>query len=200
MDHTSCFPLLSWAIFPGTGVLLGEILKKTDDEKREKIMRCVLGFSAVALVSFLVFLRDYNIDILKALVSPANDYITDLPNVILLISLALILVTAFYYLCKRIGSSRFMAFMLRISTFIIPFYLLQWLIVAWIFYLMATFRAPAGCYTLPMYIVSVAAVTAICMFVTSRYGMKIMKRLLKITTFKKKTKKTGKKSDVKKEA
>ena len=185
VDHTSCFPLLSWAIFPSIGVLLGEILKKTDEEKREKIMRCVLGASLVMLISFLVFLWDYNIDILKALVSPANDYITDLPNVILLVSLALILVTAFYYLCKRIGSSRFMAFMLRISTFIIPFYLLQWLIVAWIFYLAASFRAPAEFYTLPMYIASVIVVTAICMFVTSRYGMKIMKRLLKITTFKK---------------
>ncbi len=189
VDHSSCFPLLSWAIFPSVGVLLGEILKKTDDEKREKIMRCVLGFSAVLLVSFIVFLLDYKIDVLKVLVSPANEYITDLPNVILLICLALLMVTAFYYLCKRIGSSRFMAYMLRISTFIIPFYLLQWLIVAWVFYLMATFRAPANCYTLPIYLASVVVVTAFCMFITGRYGMKIMKRLLKITTFKKKAKK-----------
>ena len=189
VDHSSCFPLLSWAIFPSVGVLLGEILKKTDDEKREKIMRCVLGFSAVLLVSFIVFLLDYKIDVLKVLVSPANEYITDLPNVILLICLALLMVTAFYYLCKRIGSSRFMAYMLRISTFIIPFDLLQWLIVAWFFYLMATFRAPANCYTLPIYLASVVVVTAFCMFITGRYGMKIMKRLLKITTFKKKAKK-----------
>ena len=197
VDHTSCFPLLSWAIFPSIGVLLGEILKKSDDEKRETIMRCVLGSSAVMLIAFIVFLWDYKIDILKALVSPANDYITDLPNVILLLSLALLLVTAFYYLCKRIGSSRFMEFMLRISTFIIPFYLLQWLIVAWIFYLMSTFRAPEGCYTLPMYIGSVVVVTAFCMFMTSRYGMKMMKQLLKITSFKKKP---AKKANAKKEA
>ena len=188
IDHSSCFPLLSWAIFPSVGVLLGEILKKSDDEKRESIMRGVIGFAAVMLVSFLVFLWDYDIDILKALVSPANEYITDLPNVILLLSLALLLVSAFYYLCKRIGSSRFMAYMMRISTFIIPFYLLQWVIVAWIFYLMGTFSAPAECYTMLMYIASVVAVTWFCMFITSRYGMKIMKRLVKITTFKKKKK------------
>ncbi len=197
VDHTSCFPLLSWAIFPSIGVLLGEILKKSDEETRESIMKTVLGSSAVMLVSFLVFLWDYNIDILKALVSPANDYITDLPNVILLLSLALLLVAAFYYLCKRIGSSGFMAYMLRISTFIIPFYLLQWVIVAWVFYLMSTLQAPEGCYTLPMYIVSVIIVTGVCLFVTSRYGMKIMKLLLKITSFKKKKKKN---TNVKKEA
>ena len=190
-------PRLSWAIFPSIGVLLGEILKKSDEETRESIMKTVLGSSAVMLVSFLVFLWDYNIDILKALVSPANDYITDLPNVILLLSLALLLVAAFYYLCKRIGSSGFMAYMLRISTFIIPFYLLQWVIVAWAFYLMSTLQAPEGCYTLPMYIVSVIIVTGVCLFVTSRYGMKIMKLLLKITSFKKKKKKN---TNVKKEA
>ena len=188
VDHTSCFPLLSWSIFPTIGVLLGEILKKVDDEKREKIMRCVLGASTVMLIAFLVFLWDYKIDILKALVSPANDYITDLPNVILLLSLALLLVTVFYYLCKRIGSTPFMAYMLRISTFIIPFYLLQWVIIAWIFYLMSTFQAPPGCYTMPMYIVSVVVITGFCMYVTSRYGMKIMKQLVKITSFKRKKK------------
>ena len=43
----------------------------------------------------------YGIDFMQVLVSPSNEYITDLPNVILLISLALFLVSLTYYLCKK---------------------------------------------------------------------------------------------------
>ena len=189
VDETSCFPLLSWAIFPSIGILLGEILKKTDDEKREKIMRRVLDFSAVLFCSFIVFLLTYDIDIMKSLVSPANDYITDLPNVILLVSLALFLIGLTYYLCKWIGASRFMGFMLRISAFIIPFYLMQWVIIAWIFYLLTIFRVQPESFTVGWYILNVCVITVLCIFVSTKYGMRIMKLLLKITTIKKKKKK-----------
>ena len=192
VNESSCFPLLSWAIFPSTGILLGELLKKADEEKRENIMRRLMDFSLVLFIAFVVFLRDRDIDVMKTLVSPANDYITDLPNVVLLITLALFLVSLTYYLCKRIGASPFMAFMLRISAYIIPFYLLQWVIVSWLVYLMTIFRMPKECFGLGMYFFTVAVITAICIIVSYRYGMRIMKLLLRITTFKKKRrKKTG---------
>jgi len=194
VNKGSCFPLLSWSIFPSTGILLGELLKKSDEVKRENFMRRLLDFSVVLFISFTVFLWDRHIDIMKTLVSPANDYITDLPNVILLISLALALICLTYYLCKRIGSSPFMAFMLRISAFIIPFYLLQWVLVSWIVYLMAILRMPDEFFGIGEYVCTVAVITAICIFVSYRYGMKIMKILLKITTIKKKPKKAVKSS------
>lgn len=192
VNETSCFPLLSWAIFPSTGILLGEILKKSDEEKRENFMRRLLDFSLVLFISFTVFLWDRKIDIMRTLVSPANEYITDLPNVILLISLALLLVALTYFLCKKIGASSFMEFMLRISAFIIPFYLLQWVLVSWLVYAMAILRMPHECFGIGHYIISVAIITVICIFVSTRYGMKIMKFLLKITTIKKKRKKKAK--------
>ena len=171
--------------------LIGNIvyLKKSDEEKREFIMKRIFDFSFVLFVSFIVFLYQYNIDFMQVLVSPSNKYITDLPNVILLVSLALFLVSLTYYLCKRIGNSSFMKFMLRISVFIIPFYLLQWVIIAWIFYLLPILRMPPGCFGVGWYIFSVIVVTSFCIFVSTRYGMKIMKFLLKITTIKKKHKK-----------
>ena len=186
VNETSCFPLMSWAIFPSIGIFLGNILKKTDEDKREFIMRRMLDFSFVLFVSFTVFLIEYDIDFMKVLVSPNNNYITDLPNVILLVSLALFLVSLTYYLCKRIGASPFMKFMLKISIFIIPFYLLQWVIIAWIFYLLSIFQLPPGCFGTGWYLFSVVAVTAFCIFVSTRYGMKIMKFLFKITNIKKK--------------
>lgn len=189
VNETSCFPLMSWAIFPSIGILLGDILKKTDENQREFIMKRIFDFSFVLFASFTVFLVQYHVDFMKVLVSPSNDYITDLPNVILLVSLALFLVSLTYYLCKKIGNSSFMKFMLRISAFIIPFYLLQWVIIAWIFYILPILHMPQGCFGVGWYLLSVISVTAICIFVSTRYGMKIMKYLLKITTIKKKKKK-----------
>jgi len=189
VNETSCFPLLSWAIFPSVGILLGDLLKKSDETKREFIMKRIFDFSFVLFASFMVFLYQYDIDIMKVLVSPNNDYITDIPNVILLVSCALFLISLTYYLCKRIGNSSFMKFMLRVSVFIIPFYLLQWVIIAWIFYILPILRMPPGCFGVGWYLFSVIVVTAICIFVSTRYGMKIMKMLFKITTIKKKRKK-----------
>lgn len=186
VNETSCFPLMSWAIFPSIGIFLGNILKKTDEDKREFIMRRMFDFSFVLFISFTVFLIEYDIDFMKVLVSPNNNYITDLPNVILLVSLALFLVSLTYYLCKKIGASPFMKFMLKISIFIIPFYLLQWVIIAWIFYLLPIIHMPPGCFGTGWYLFSVVVVTAICIFVSTRYGMKIMKFLFKITNIKKK--------------
>ena len=189
VNETSCFPLMSWAIFPSIGILLGDILKKSSEEEREFIMKRIFDFSFALFAVFTVFLVQYHIDVLKVLVSPNNDYITDLPNVILLVSLALFLVSLTYYVCKKIGSTPFMNFMLRISVFIIPFYLLQWVIIAWIFYLLPILHMPPGCFTEGWYIFSVIVVTTICIFVSTKYGMKIMKFLFKITTIKKKKRK-----------
>ena len=189
VNESSCFPLFSWAIFPSVGILLGDILKPSDEGKREMMMRQVMNFSLVLFISFAIFLWDYKIDLMKALVSPANEYITDLPNVILLLSLALLLIALTYQLCKIIGASGFMSFMLKISAFIIPFYLLQWVIIAWIFYLLPMFGAPEGCFHLGWYIASVLVIMAICAVVSTKHGMKIMKVLLKITSLKKKRKK-----------
>jgi len=192
VNDTSCFPLFSWAIFPTMGIIFGEVLKANDDEFREYFMRRVMDFSIVFFVSFVIFLWNYNLDALKILVSPNNDYITDLPNVLMLISMACFVIGAAYYLCKAIGHTKFMAFMLKISTFIIPFYLLQWVLVSWLIYGCEIFRMPEQSFGIPAYLISVVVITALCIYVASQHGMKIMKVLLKYTTFKKKKKKTVK--------
>ena len=189
VNETSCFPLFSWAIFPSVGILLGELLKKSDEDRREFLMKRLIDFSVILFLSFVIFLWTYKIDIMKALVSPANEYITDLPNVILLLSLALFLIGLTYKLCKYIGASKFMEYMLRISAFIVPFYMLQWIIIAWIFYILPMVHAAPGSFSLLWYFISVILVTAFCMIISTMHGMKIMKILLKVTTFKKKKKK-----------
>jgi len=188
VNDTSCFPLLSWAIFPTIGIIFGEILKPNDDEFREYFMRRILDFSIVFFIAFVFFLWSYDLDALKILVSPNNDYITDLPNVLMLISLACCVISGAYYLCKLIGHTKFMGFMLKLSMFIIPFYLTQWILVSWEMYGAEILRVPEKSFGIPAFIISVVLITGICIFVASNYGMKIMKVLLSITSFKKKRK------------
>ena len=189
IDETSCFPLLSWAIFPTVGILLGEVLKKTTDEKRASIMKHMLLFSPVVFISYLVSLSLYGHDIMKVMVSPLNSYITDLPNVILMVSLALFLFALLYYICKAIDKTRFMHFMMKISTYIVPFYMLQWVLVSWIFCGMDLFECEEGVLTLVWFVIAAVLVTGICIYVSVKHGMKATKFLARLSSFKFKRKK-----------
>ena len=189
ISETSCFPLLSWAIFPSIGIMLGEVLKKVDDERREKIMKRILNFSPLVFISFVVFLWSYGFDVLLVLVSPLNAYITDLPNVILMITLALFLFGALYYPCKAIDKSRFMNFMVKISTYIVPFYMLQWVLVSWVLFVMDLFGLSYGTINIGWYLVCVLAITGICIYVTIKHGFKLTMLLARMTSFKRKRKK-----------
>ena len=169
--------------------MLGEVLKKVDDDRRENIMKRILIFSPLVFVSFLVFLWSYNLDLLLILVSPLNSYITDLPNVILMITVALFLFGALYYPCKAIDKSRFMNFMGKISAYIVPFYMLQWVLVSWVLFVMDLFGLGYGTINIGWYLLCVAIITAICIYVTIKHGFKITKLLAKITSFRIKRKK-----------
>jgi hypothetical protein len=189
IDGTSCFPLLSWAVFPTAGILLGDVLKKTTDEKRGVIMKHMLIFSPVIFISYLVSLSLYGYDVMKVMVSPLNDYITDLPNVILMISLALFLFAALYYISNWIDETKFMKFMMKISTHIVPFYMLQWILVSWVFYGMDLFECEEGVLTLPWFIVAAVLITGICIYVAVKHGMKATKILVRMVSFRRKKKK-----------
>ena len=189
IDETSCFPLLSWAIFPTTGMFLGDILKKATDEKRASIMKYMLLFSPVVFVSYLVSLSLYGHDIMKVMVSPLNSYITDLPNVILMISIALFLFAALYYVCNLIDGSHFMKFMMKISAYVVPFYMLQWVLVSWVFYGMDLFQCEEGVLTLLWFIIAAVLITGICIYVAVKHGMRATKFLARMTSFRRKHKK-----------
>ena len=189
IDETSCFPLFSWAIFPTVGILLGELLKKATDEKRASIMKQMLLFSPIVFISYLVSLRLYGHDIMKVMVSPLNNYITDLPNVVLMISLALFLFALFYYVCNIIDKSRFMKFMVKISTYIVPFYMLQWILVSWVFYGMDLFACEEGILTLLWFVIVAILIMGICIYVATKHGMRATKFLLRLISFRRKNKK-----------
>ena len=193
IDGTSCFPLLSWAIFPTAGIFLGDVLKKLTDEKRESIMKRMLIFSPVIFISYLVSLSLYGHDVMKVMVSPLNDYITDLPNVILMLSLALFLFAVLYYVSNWIDETKFMKFMMKISTHIVPFYMLQWILVSWVFFGMELFECEEGILTLPWFIIAAALITGICIYVAVKHGMKATKIILRAVSFRRRKKKVSQK-------
>ena len=188
IDGTSCFPLLSWAIFPTVGIFMGDVLKKVTDEKRGSIMKYMLIFSPVIFISYLVSLSIYGHDVMKVMVSPLNDYITDLPNVILMISLALFLFAVLYYVSNWIDETKFMKFMLKISTHIVPFYMLQWILVAWVFCGMELFECEEGVLTLPWFIIAAVLITGICIYVAVKHGMKATKIIVRMLSFRRRKK------------
>jgi hypothetical protein len=156
-------------------------------------MKHMLLFSPVIFISYLVSLSLYGYDVMKVMVSPLNSYITDLPNVILMISLALFLFALLYYVCNIIDKTRFMSFMIKISTYIVPFYMLQWVLVSWMFYGMDLLECEEGILTLPWFIITAALITGICIYVTVKHGMRATKFLARLSSFKiKRKKKTAK--------
>ena len=194
VDEISCFPLLSWAIFPSFGILLGEILKSRDEEYHRKFSRSMVLISAAVFVSFGLFLWSYGLDVAKILVSPANDYITDVPNVILLLSLAGVVIGLMQMLSQKIANTGFTRVMLTLATYMIPFYIIQWILIAWTGYFLEIFRVPYGAIGILIYVILVVVITAISIYISLNYGMKIMRFIIKYTTpkFKKKKKGTAK--------
>lgn len=188
MSETSCFPLLSWAIFPSIGIVLGDVLKKVDDQRRAGIMKRMLIFCPLIFCVFAIFLWSYDFDLLMVLVSPLNDYITDLPNVIMIVTLALFIFGVLYYICKAIDKSRFMNFMVRISTYIVPFYILQWVMVSWVIFGMELFLMEPGSLNLGFYLLFVALITGFCIYICVKHGMKVNKFLARITSFRRRKK------------
>jgi hypothetical protein len=106
-----------------------------------------------------------------------------------MISLALFLFAALYYISNWIDETKFMKFMLKISTHIVPFYMLQWILVSWVFYGMALFECEEGVLTLPWFIIAAALITGICIYVSVKHGMKATKIIVRMISFRRKKKK-----------
>ena len=192
VNDGSCFTLFSWAIFPTAGILLGETLKKNTNEFREDFMRKMTIFCGIFFVAFILFLLNYDVDVMKVLISPNNEYITDLPNVLMLLSIAGVVIGGAYYLCRALSGTRLMEYALRLSSCIIPFYMLQWILISWVFYALVIFGMETGSFGFVHYIIIAVSSLAISLYVSMKYGMRLMRLLTKITCPRRKRKKGGK--------
>ena len=136
MDADSCFPLLTWLVYPAVGYCFGLFfLKQKNKADRDRLMKRVLCVSAIGLVAMWFSLRSYGLDPLLIMISASNEYITDLPNVLSMIFFSGIPFALIYFFFHKFQHTRFCRGLVDISYSIIPFYISQWIIIGWAEYL-----------------------------------------------------------------
>ena len=129
-DDYSCFPLLSWMIFPAIGYALASALRDIPD--KDLFWKHVIAVCAIVLVATSVNMRKYGLNPLLIAASPVNAYITDFANVVLDAAIAWIWYGIFHFVYKRIRSARIKHIILCGSQAIMLFYMAQWILVGWI--------------------------------------------------------------------
>ena len=128
-DDYSCFPLLSWMIFPAIGYALASALRDIPD--KDLFWKHVIAVCAIVLVAISVNMRKYGLNPLLIAASPVNDYITDFANVVLDAAIAWIWYGIFHFVYKRIRFARIKHIILCGSQAIMLFYMAQWILVGW---------------------------------------------------------------------
>jgi len=121
-----CFPFFNWYIFVAAGMFFGSILRRTEEPdrlyKRLMIVSCCIMVVYIVLtfcfgVFFLCRDREY--------------YATSLLESIGLLSIDLSLLSAFYFLLKRVPVSKFRVF-LDMSRNITLIYIIHWCIIGFV--------------------------------------------------------------------
>lgn len=136
MDADSCFPLMTWLIFPAIGYCFGYFYKNFETEEiRKTFVKRMFWVSLVGLLAMWFSIVSYDLDALQVMTSPANEYITDIPNVIMLTFLAGIWFALFYFIYFKVKDTKICKLLVIISKGILPFYIAQWIIIGWAEYL-----------------------------------------------------------------
>ena len=135
MNEDSCFNFMQWLIFPVIGYIFGDLYKSfATEDARKCFVKKMLGVSVVGLIGMWFSLASYGIDPLLVITSPMNEYITDIPNVIMLVFEAGIWVALVYFAYMKFKDAKVTRFLVNISKSIMTYYVVQWVIIGWIEY------------------------------------------------------------------
>lgn len=189
VDNMSCFPLATWFVFPCIGIVLGDFLKKLDTEKYAKAMKYMLICSSFVFINFIgiFMINDWTFyDILTELVGAFNYYYIDTLSVILLTCITFFTIPIAYYICKKRIKGRVIRYLLKMSVYLVPFYMLQWIVIDWTFAVFDILNVTVT--NTVIHIILMVGITFICAVISSKYGKKLMRLLMKITWLKPKQK------------
>lgn len=183
MGEYSCFPLLTWAIFPTIGLLIGNKMRKI--ENSEETDKQYLNLALLSLVIFLVWAvedQSFELNIFLPLTVFTETYYSSISSTIVLVLIALIFITVFRILSKRYANSILIKFLSDFSPLILPFYFIQWVLVFNVCYpfilILRSRNIGAG---LGMILGIALFIFVLTVLLTKKYGIKLMKFLLKIT-------------------
>lgn len=138
VNWSSYFSLLPWFIFPAIGYYFGTMLKQMPEEQQSVFAGKLLKISLVCLVAMCVALSRYGISHSIANIVYSN-YQTDLLSIFLMVVLAGIPFAIAHWIVKKYPTSRFVSVSCKISKVIMPFYVIQWIIIGWMEGIMEAF-------------------------------------------------------------
>ncbi len=176
INDRSCFPLLSWAIFPTLGIFIGQIYQNIQEETRGKILLKVAIGSFILDEVIYATLVSYGLDYYMVAVSPANAYITDIINVFILILIFGKLLPIAYWIVTRFEKSLPVRWLCSLSSVIMSFYVIQWVIIGWLEY-MLTFALPEHSVSEGLFYAIFAGVMILTLVLTKLFGKKLQKIL-----------------------
>lgn len=132
VNSCSYFPLATWFIFPAAGYVFGRVYRDfATEEARARFCRQLIYAGAVGLAACVTALQAYGHSAFTIYASPANHYITDLPNAAMILCTTLCSIGLFYYLYRLIQPTRLKTALVAVSKVIMPFYIIQWVIIGW---------------------------------------------------------------------
>lgn len=139
VGYNSYFTLFSWTIFPAIGYYFGERFHQLDTPNQQQFARRMLVVCGTLTIAFLAFLanigRGFSIAIL-----PMNDFKTEPFGVILMILLAGFCLSFLHLFVTRFPNLSLFKPFLSLSKRIIPFYLIQWVLIIWISNILLAFN------------------------------------------------------------
>lgn len=174
VNSNSCFPLLSWTIFPILGYCFGRIYRgfKAEKDRRRFILRILILTYVMYCALFYTF-RSYRLNPNLIELSPANSYITDYGNVLMLVCIAGMMIGIIYLAYMKWPESGPMKALLNLSVVIMPFYLIQWVIIGWMEELMVAFDFPLGKIGAGAFYVISLGITMVTILLARIFGKKI---------------------------
>ena len=122
----SCFVFCSWYVFVAAGIAFGTLLRKTEDRDRlyKKLFVCSAPAAALYIAATCVFGALF-------LSRGRVYYAASLAEAAGLLSVDLCLLSAFYFLLKRVPARK-LGFFLGLSRELTPIYLIHWCILGFI--------------------------------------------------------------------
>jgi len=125
-EDGSTFAFLNWYVFVGFGLLFGRILQRAKD--RDKLYRILLLVSLPIMIAYIVLSCVFGAFFLT---KEGWYYAVSFPEAIGLLSIDMTLLSAFYFLCKKVPEEKLSVF-IEMSRNLTPIYVAQWCLIGFV--------------------------------------------------------------------
>ena len=125
-EKDSTFAFCNWYIFVAFGIFFGDILRRSKDD--DKLYRTVLALAAPLTVAYIACSIAFGTMFLS---KNAWYYAASLPEAVGLLSIDMTMLSAFYFLCKKVPTQKLSVF-ITMSKNLTPIYCAQWCVIGFV--------------------------------------------------------------------